>query len=82
MLRAWLADMLLAAHNKGQVQAVIGRGGELYGPLVESVLGQNVFGAAVSGKRALWFGNLDLPLTPLFIDDFARGLITLAEHGL
>jgi nucleoside-diphosphate-sugar epimerase len=80
VLRAWLAEMLLAAHSKGQVQAVIGRGGELYGPLVESVLGQNLFGAALAGKRATWFGNLDLPLTPLFIDDFARGLITLAEH--
>lgn len=80
VLRAWLAEMLLAAHSKGQVQAVIGRGGELYGPLVESVLGQNLFGAALSGKRATWFGNLDLPLAPLFIDDFARGLITLAEH--
>ncbi len=80
VLRAWLAEMLLAAHSKGQVQAVIGRGGELYGPLVESVLGQNLFGAALSGKRAMWFGNLALPLTPLFIDDFARGLITLAEH--
>jgi nucleoside-diphosphate-sugar epimerase len=80
VLRAWLAEMLLAAHSKGQVQAVIGRGGELYGPLVESVLGQNLFGAALSGKRAMWFGHLDLPLTPLFIDDFARGLVTLAEH--
>lgn len=80
VLRAWLAEMLLAAHSKGKVRAVIGRGGELYDPIVESVLGQNLFGAALTGKRATWFGDLDVPLTPLFIDDFARGLVTLAEH--
>lgn len=80
VLRAWLAEMLLAAHSKGKVRAVIGRGGELYGPLVESVLGQNLFEAALAGRKATWIGNLDCPLTPLFIDDFARGLVTLAEH--
>jgi nucleoside-diphosphate-sugar epimerase len=80
VLRAWLAEMLLAAHSQGKVRAAIGRGGELYGPLVESVLGQNLFAAALLGRRATWFGNLDLPLTPLFIDDFARGLVTLGEH--
>lgn len=80
VLRAWLAEMLLAAHRKGKVRAVIGRGGELYGPIVESVLGQNLFGTALAGKKARWIGDLDVPLTPLFIDDFARGLVTLGEH--
>jgi nucleoside-diphosphate-sugar epimerase len=80
VLRAWLAEMLLSAHSRGKVRAVIGRGGELYGPLVESVLGQNLFGAALAGKKATWIGNLDVPLTPLFIDDFARGLVTLGEQ--
>jgi nucleoside-diphosphate-sugar epimerase len=80
VLRAWLAEMLLSAHSKGKVQAVIGRGGELYGPIVESVLGQNLFGAALAGKKVTWIGDLDVPLTPLFIDDFARGLVTLGEH--
>lgn len=80
VLRAWLAEMLLAAHSQGRVRAVIGRGGELYGPLVESVLGQNLFGTALSDKKATWIGSLDVPLTPLFIEDFARGLVMLAEH--
>jgi nucleoside-diphosphate-sugar epimerase len=80
VLRAWLAEMLLAAYSRGKVRAIIGRGGELYGPIIESVLGQNLFGAALAGKRATWIGNLDVPLTPLFIDDFARGLVTLGEH--
>jgi nucleoside-diphosphate-sugar epimerase len=80
VLRAWLAEMLLAAHSRGKVRVVIGRGGELYGPLVESVLGQNLFGTALANRRAMWIGDLDVPLTPLFIDDFARGLVTLGEH--
>lgn len=79
-LRARLAETLLDAHASGRVRAVIGRGAELYGPGVESVLGANLFAAAVKGKRAMWIGDLDLPLTPLFIEDFARGLATLGER--
>ncbi|HEX8345429.1 MAG TPA: NAD-dependent epimerase/dehydratase family protein, partial [Actinoplanes sp.] len=46
VLRAWLADRILAAHASGQVRTVIGRAPELYGPAVESVLGRNLFAAA------------------------------------
>jgi len=80
VLRAWLAEMLLSAHSKGRVRAVIGRGGELYGPMVESLLGQNLFEAALAGKKAMWICDLDVPLTPLYIKDFASGLVTLGEH--
>jgi nucleoside-diphosphate-sugar epimerase len=80
VLRAWLAERVLAAHHRGDVRTVIGRAGELYGPAVESVLGRNLFGAALAGRTARWFGRLDQPLTPAFIDDFGRGLVTLAAH--
>ncbi len=85
VLRAWLAEKVLAAHHRGKVRTVIGRAGELYGPRVESVFGANIFGAALRGRTARWIGRLDVPVTPLFIEDFARGLITLGEspdaHG-
>ena len=81
VLRAWLADRVLAAHHRGDVRAVVGRAGELFGPGVESVLAPNLFAAALGGRNARWFGRLDQPLTPMFIDDFARGLITLAEQA-
>ena len=81
VLRAWLAERVLAAHHRGDVRAVIGRAGELFGPRVESVLAGNLFGAALGGRSARWFGRLDQPLAPMFIDDFARGLITLAERA-
>jgi len=78
VLRAWLAEMVLAAHHRGDARVVIGRAGELYGPGVESLLGRNLFGQAIGGRRVFWPGNPDLPITPTYIDDFARGLATLA----
>ena len=81
VLRAWLAEMVLAAHSRGEVPAVIGRGAELYGPRVESLFGANLFGAALAGRTQHWLGDPDLPLTPLFIDDFARGLVVLGERS-
>jgi len=80
LLRAWLADKVLAAHTSGRVRTIIGRAPELYGPAVESVLGRNLFGPALSGRTALWVGELDQPLTPMFVDDFAHGLVELAER--
>ncbi|HEX4251505.1 MAG TPA: NAD-dependent epimerase/dehydratase family protein [Pseudonocardia sp.] len=80
VLRAWLAEMLLAAHSRGDARVVIGRGGELYGPNVESLLGRNLFGQSVHHHRMFWPGNPDLAITPTYIDDFASGLATLAQE--
>ena len=82
VLRAWLAEKVLAAHSSGRVRTVIGRAPELYGPAVESVLGRNLFGPSVEKGRALWVGDLDQPLGPMFIDDFAYGLADLGEHDV
>jgi nucleoside-diphosphate-sugar epimerase len=80
VLRAWLAERVLAAHESGRVRTAIGRAPELYGPAVESLLGRNLFAPAVRGGRALWIGELEQPLTPMFIDDFAHGLAELGER--
>jgi nucleoside-diphosphate-sugar epimerase len=80
VLRAWLAERVLAAHASGQVRTVIGRAPELYGPAVESVLGRTVFGPAVGRGPVLWVGDMDEPLGPMFIEDFAHGLADLGEH--
>ncbi len=80
VLRAWLAERVLAAHASGRVRTVIGRAPELYGPVVESVLGRNLFGPALGRGRALWVGELDQPLGPMLIDDFAHGLAELGER--
>jgi nucleoside-diphosphate-sugar epimerase len=80
VLRAILAANLLDAHRQGKVRAVIGRASELYGPGVESLLGANLFECALAGNRIFWPGSLDSPLNPTYIDDFARGLVTLGTH--
>lgn len=80
VLRAWLAERVLAAHANGHVRTVIGRAPELYGPSVESVLGSNLFRLALQRGRVLWVGEMDEPLAPMFIDDFAHGLVELGEH--
>lgn len=79
-LRAWLAERVLAAHHRGEVRTVIGRAGELYGPRVESLLGRNVFGAALKGGTARWVGRPDVAITPMFVDDFARALVVLGKE--
>lgn len=80
VLRAWLAEMILHAHDSGRVRAAIGRAGELYGPAVVSVLGRDLVGAALKGKRARFVGDPDQPLTPTFVEDFARALVVLGER--
>ncbi|WP_431798694.1 NAD-dependent epimerase/dehydratase family protein [Microbacterium kunmingense] len=77
VLRAWLGEMLLTAHHRGDAEVVIGRAPELFGPHVGSLLNASFIGNAARGKRAIYIGNPDLPITPMFIDDFARGLIKL-----
>jgi nucleoside-diphosphate-sugar epimerase len=80
-LRKQLADMLLAAHTQGRIRATIGRASDFYGPGVRSsMVGEQVFGAIVRGKRVPWLGKLAVPHAFSYVDDFARGLITLGAH--
>jgi nucleoside-diphosphate-sugar epimerase len=79
-VRKQLADTLLAAHAQGRVRATIGRASDFYGPGVRSsMVGEQVFGALVRGKRVPWLGKLDAPHTFSYVEDFARGLITLGS---
>ncbi|MFO7892740.1 MAG: NAD-dependent epimerase/dehydratase family protein [Longimicrobiales bacterium] len=77
-LRIELAQRLLDAHAAGLVRATIGRGSDFFGPgAVNTMAGQLVFPAVIAGKKAHWIGALDQPHSQNFVDDFARGLITL-----
>jgi nucleoside-diphosphate-sugar epimerase len=76
-----VANRLMRAHKSGKVWATIGRAADVYGPgVINSVAGAHLFRAVLNGKRAMWFGNLDIPHSLTFVDDFARGLVTLSEH--
>ena len=84
-LRAEMAEQVLAAHQSGEVDAVIGRTADMYGPgalnsAFNSTLGQRHFYPAMAGETVNILGDIDLPHTYAFVDDVARDLITLATQ--
>jgi nucleoside-diphosphate-sugar epimerase len=79
--RAAVANRLIDAHKSGKVQAAIGRSSTFFGPgVLTSMMGERVFAPALKGETASLLGSLDQPHTYTFINDFARGLVTLGEH--
>lgn len=81
-VRVEISETLREAHASGRVRLTIGRASDFFGPgVTNSALGERVFGAALRGETANLVGNLDMPHTYTFIDDFARALITLGDHG-
>src|SRR4029077_16406504 len=61
--------------------ATIGRGSDFYGPYArQSTAGDGLFARVLAGKAAQILGDPDTLHTYTFIDDFAAGLVTLAEH--
>ncbi|MBA2394941.1 MAG: NAD-dependent epimerase/dehydratase family protein [Ktedonobacteraceae bacterium] len=80
-MRAKVAQSYLAAHREGKVRIALGRSADFFGPRVlNSVLGDRVFPAAQAGKSIQLIGNLDLPHCYSYIEDVAKGLMTLGEH--
>lgn len=79
-IRARLVKSLLDAHESGKVRATIGVSSDLYGPeVLSSAMGEPVFRSLVGLKKVWVAGKLDVPHTYTFIDDFAKGLVTLGE---
>ena len=84
-LRGEMAGKLLAAAGSGQLRAVIGRSADMYGPgalnsSFNSTLGQRHFYPALDGRPVSILGDVDAPHTYAYVDDVARGLITLAQR--
>ena len=79
--RARIATELMAAHKAGKVRATIGRASDFYGPgVVQSAVGERVFGHALAGKAASIIGDPDVPHTYTFIKDFPRALVNLGNR--
>ena len=80
-VRARMAEAALAAHQAGQVQVAIGRGSDFCGPwALGSTMGERAFYPAIAGKTAQLTGQLDLPHTYTYIEDFGRALVILGER--
>ena len=79
--RAEVATTLMAAHASGKLRATIGRASDFFGPHVhQSKVGDGVFARALAGKAAQLVGDANALHTNTFIDDFASGLVTLAQR--
>ena len=79
-VRVQLAEMLLAAHKRGDVRVAIARTADFYGPHANSTTGDRFMAALLAGKALQWLGNLDALHALTYLDDLARGLVTLGEH--
>ena len=77
-VRASMSEMLL---NEPEMEVVIGRGSDFYGPLARNAtFGEMFFEAALAGKPVNLLGNPELPHTYTYIKDFARALVNLSDH--
>lgn len=80
-LRMRMAQDLLAAHDQGRVQAVIGRASDYFGPNgLASHMGERVFPRLLEGKKAQVLGDPDTLHTYTYLPDIGRALATLGER--
>jgi nucleoside-diphosphate-sugar epimerase len=82
-LRRRLAEQLLAANSAGNVDAVIVRGSDFFGPgVVSSAVGDRFFPPLLKGGKPTWMGSLDQPHSLTFIDDLAAACVLLGNATL
>jgi nucleoside-diphosphate-sugar epimerase len=81
-VRAAMDERLLAAHGAGQIRMTIGRASDFFGPgaVNTAVIGETFFQSYFAGKRVDWLGRLDVPHSFSYVEDFARGLVTLGQR--
>ncbi len=77
--RATMTEELLLAHAKGDVEVVIGRASDYYGPgTTRSALGESVFGPALTGRTAQVMGDPRQLHSYSYTPDVAAALVNLA----
>lgn len=81
-VRARMSQELLDAHRRGDLEVAIGRASDFFGPGVrESILGEQVVGAVLAGRRVPVLGDPDLAHSYSFTPDVGAGLVALGTHG-
>lgn len=71
-------DMVLAAHKKGEIQGLVVRLPDFYGPYADVGLANPIFRAALAGKTANWIGPVNTPHEFVFVPDVGPALAALA----
>jgi nucleoside-diphosphate-sugar epimerase len=81
-LRVKLQRLRLDAHRRGDVRVAIGRASDFFGPnLPYSCWNERFFQRIFAGKPGECMGDPDLPHSYTYVEDVARALVTLGEHG-
>ena len=81
-LRRALAADLLGRHERGEVEVVIGRSADYFGPYgTNSGFGERLFGAIVAGKAAAAAGRIDQPHSMSYLPDLARAMVVLGDRA-
>ena len=80
-LRAGLARMLLDAVDKGQIQALIARSADFYGPSIKgtSLLIETVFNRLAAGRKANWLASVDYRHSFTYTPDAGRATALLGN---
>lgn len=78
LLRQQMAEQVIAAHDRGEIQAVALRSSDYYGPGVTgSALGEMVFANLVAGKKAQLGGSVKVPHSYAYIEDVGAAAAAL-----
>ncbi len=77
--RARMAEALLAAHEAGDIEVVIGRASDYFGPDAENSGITALAVEPVSGRgRLRWMGSMDAAHSCAYLPDIARAYVELA----
>ncbi len=69
------------ADRANRLRVAIGRGSDFFGPgVMSAAIGERAIYPALAGKAAQMIGNLDVPHSFTYIDDFGKALVTLGER--
>lgn len=80
-LRMRMAEQVMAAHRRAEIQATALRSSDYYGPgVLGSALGEMVFGNLAIGKRAQVGGSADMPHSFAYIEDVGRAAILVGTR--
>lgn len=72
-------DALLDAHKKGQIQGMVVRLPDFYGPNADIGLANPIFRAALAGKTANWIGPVNTKHEFVYVPDVGPALADLAS---
>ncbi len=79
-LRIRLAKQILDAHTKGDINAVIVRFGDFYGPNAVNGFTKPLLESPAKGKAATWLIDLDKKHSLIYVQDAAKGIVTTSEY--